>query len=193
MSRRDPVRHRSSVSALLLALSIALHAIGCSGQAGEREEAGAADAQMSARCPADTPEFVATPEGGLLARGKNETVQVRVIAAMPATPERFMNDWTVRFMDPTGSAIAGVAISDVCVYMPVHGHGGAPREVAKTGEPGTVALNGLNLFMRGPWEIQLAVSASPTEPSAREVTSCDREARRPGSDLVRFRVCVPDD
>ena len=179
-----------AVRALVCLVAVA---IGCGEDSPDADSMRAIDAQVSARCLDDIPEFIATPEDGMLARGKNDTVQARVIAADPAMPERFENDWTVRFTDAAGATLDEVEIVDACVFMPVHGHGGVPREVTEAGEPGTFELKGLNLFMRGPWEVQLAVNTTDGTNSPVESTSCDRDRKRPGRDLVLFRVCVPDD
>lgn len=150
----------------------------------------AADEQ--ARCPADTPSFSVGPDTGLLAVGKRLAVQGRIVDAQPAEPERFENDWTVRLLDASGAPQDDIMITDACAYMPVHAHGAAPKELRKTG-PATFMLSGLNLFMRGPWEVQLAVSSAATGASGQETTNCDRERRRGGSDLVIFRACIADD
>ena len=144
------------------------------------------------RCPMDTPMFAASPDSGLLVMGKRNTLRARIIRAQPAQPERFENDWTIRLTDANGMPIVGAELVDVCTFMPVHGHGGAPQEVGET-EPATFVLTGLNLFMRGPWEVQIATKTGAAGAAIQDTTSCDRERRRPGSDLLRFQVCVPDD
>ena len=179
-----------AICALLCIVSVA---VGCGEDAADGDSRGAIDAQVSATCLDDTPEFIATPEDGMIARGKNETVQARVIAADPAMPERFENDWIVRFTDAANVPLDDVEIVDACVFMPVHGHGGVPRNVGEAGEPGTFELKGLNLFMRGPWEVQLAVNTARGASSSAEATSCDRDRSKTGRDLVLFRVCVRDD
>ncbi|HTU60209.1 MAG TPA: hypothetical protein VMF89_17285, partial [Polyangiales bacterium] len=102
--------------------------------------------------------FSAAPDSGLLVMGNRNTVQGRIVQAAPATPERFENDWTVQFSDATGAPLDDLTITNACAFMPVHGHGGVPKEVAKAGAA-TFKLTGLNLFMRGPWEVQLAVNS----------------------------------
>jgi hypothetical protein len=169
---------------------------GCGGSSnGKSDDAAPTDAgsEASDKCPADTPEFVATPENGLIAMGKHGGVEARIIAANPAMPERFENTWTVRFLDSSQQALAGVDIADACVFMPAHGHGGKPKAVSMQNDAGTFELNALNLFMRGPWEVQLAVNAPGADQSTKEFTSCDRNRESPGQDLIVFRVCVPDD
>jgi len=179
----------------------AVLALGCATEADAAEpdtaasagEASAEEESGTARCPADTPMFSAAPDSGLLVMGKRNTVQGRIIQADPAQPERFENDWTVQFSDPTGVPLDNLTISNACAFMPVHGHGGEPKEVMASGAA-TFTLVGLNLFMRGPWEVQLAVSAGPAAAVAQsETTSCDRDRRQPGSDLLVFRACILDD
>ena len=175
--------------------------LGCAGDADTAEPAtgamadaaGADGASGAARCPADTPMFSAAPDSGLLVVGNRSTVQGRIVQAEPAQPERFENDWTVQFSDPTGMPLDDLTIASACAFMPVHGHGGEPKEVVKSGAA-TFSLMGLNLFMRGPWEVQLAVRAGALEDAAQsEATSCDRDRRQTGSDLLVFRACISDD
>jgi hypothetical protein len=51
----------------------------------------------------------------------------------------------------------------------------------------------LNLFMRGLWEVEVAVESDAVDGSRREYTKCDVDRRKSGSDLITFRACVPDD
>ena len=147
----------------------------------------------AARCPVDTPVFSAAPDSGLLVLGNRNIVQGRIVQAEPAQPERFENDWTVQFSDAAGAPLDDLTIANACAFMPVHGHGGVPKEVVKSG-PATFTLTGLNLFMRGPWEVQLAVSSvSAAGATALEATSCDRDRRQAGNDLLIFRACISDD
>jgi len=192
MSKQTKNDVRQPTSGCLLGAVLVL--LGCGAEspvAGDSMEP--ADAGLSARCPTDTPEFSATPATGLLARAKKDSIQARIIKAEPAMPERFENDWTIRLTDLAGAPLNDIEIADACVYMPVHGHGSAPSGVTGAGEPGTFDLKGLNLFMRGPWEVQLAVSSASVAGPAAEATNCDRNKSRPGHDLLVFQVCVPDD
>ena len=181
-------------AAAVLALGCASGSDTAEPQTGAMADAADADAASgTARCPADTPMFSAAPDSGLLVVGNRSTVQGRIIQAEPAQPERFENDWTVQFSDLAGVPLDNLAISSACAFMPVHGHGGEPKEVVKSGA-GTFSLMGLNLFMRGPWEVQLAVRAGAMADVAQsEATNCDRERRQAGSDLVVFRACISDD
>lgn len=179
-----------------IASAAAVLTLGCAAapeEAAPEMTASVDDASATARCPEDTPAFSAGPDSGLLVAGNRSTVQARIVQADPAQPTRFENDWTVQFSDPNGMVLDDLVIANACAFMPVHGHGGVPKEVIKTGA-GTYSFVGLNLFMRGPWEVQLAVSSSAAAGAPNsEATNCDRDRRQTGSDMVIFRACISDD
>ncbi len=168
-----------------------IHSAVWSGCTGNPESA--ADAEVVVKCAEDTLAFSATPDAGTTATSRGGAIQARVIHADPAMPERYNNDWVVRFMDPSGTTLEDVEIADACAFMPVHQHGGAPRDTSAMDDAGTFGLVGLNLFMRGPWEVQLAVNSEASGATSEEYTACDRKRQHPGADLVIFRVCVPDE
>jgi hypothetical protein len=96
--------------------------------------------------------------------------------ATPLPPEKYLNDWTVDFVNTAGAAIDDVSVTMARSFMPVHGHDGTfPPVVTKLAEPGRVQIDDLNLWMRGPWLIQLGVS-SPTV----------------GDDYIEFSACVEE-
>jgi hypothetical protein len=176
--------------------------LGCSGDDDhhQTEEAGIGAAGGGAfapvPCPVDTPKFGAGPAGiGLEAVGNKQIAKVRVIDAMPKTPVKFENDWTVAFLDAQGAPLADAQLPTVvaaCAYMPVHGHSEPPQSIQPGAEPGTFRLNKLNLSMVGPWEVQLAVSSATLGGTADQYTQCDSRSRSPGNDKIILNTCISD-
>jgi hypothetical protein len=147
-------------------------------------------------CPVDTPKFGAGPAGiGLEAVGEKQIAKARVIGAMPNTPVKYENDWTVAFLDAQGSPLADAQLPTVvaaCAYMPVHGHSEPPQSIQPGAEPGTFKLNKLNLSMVGPWEVQLAVNSATLGGTADQYTQCDARFKSPGNDLIVLHTCISD-
>jgi hypothetical protein len=115
-------------------------------------------------------------ELGTEAIGLSRLVSSRLVAADPAPPERYLNDWTLDFFDDEGTPIEDIQITMARSFMPTHGHDGtfAPT-VTKLSEPGRFEVAKLNLWMRGPWLVQLNVSSPQV-----------------GDDYIEFSVCIDD-
>ena len=103
-----------------------------------------------------------------------EHLTVKVLDAMPAEPERYINRWTVELQTPGGSPATAATLVRAQTFMPVHGHDGRveprPQPLA---EPGRFSLDRLNFSMRGPWEVRLWLRSAAGE-----------------EDYVVFDVCV---
>lgn len=128
------------------------------------------DAYTVAPCPDSIPDFAL----GMQAQGEDGNLVVRLRAAAPSPPERFLNDWEVEVVDGEGRSVPDARIDMARPFMPVHGHdGGVAPVVRSLSGPGAFAVDGINLNMRGPWEVQFQI-ASPTA----------------GSDYAVFHVCV---
>jgi hypothetical protein len=153
-------------------------------------EANSGDA--GAACPADLPDFRAGKDGTLVL-GEQGLVQARLQAASAIPPVRYENTWTIALSGAEGGELQDVEIVDACAFMPLHGHGAAPKRVRALAEQGQFELEALNLRMAGPWEIQLAVRAASLTSDAESFTSCDRRSLHPGLDYLVFHVCVRDD
>jgi hypothetical protein len=153
-------------------------------------EANSADA--GAACPADLPEFRVGNDGTVVL-GERGLVQARLRAASAVPPVRYENTWTVALSGADGDELQDVEIVDACAFMPLHGHGAAPKRVRALDEKGQFELEALNLRMAGPWEIQLAVRAAGLTSDAESFTSCDRRSLHPGLDYLVFHACVRDD
>jgi len=173
--------HTASWFVLGTALVCGLIACGDDADAHD-EDAGqsrARDAGPIADMPADAEgDFKGCPDGipnvapGLLAVG--ERLALKVVAAMPAEPERYLNDWTVELSSLDGSPDAEAEIVRGQTFMPVHGHDGRVQPRMKAlAEPGRFQVDGLNFTMRGPWEVRLWLRSGAQE-----------------DDYAVFHVCV---
>jgi hypothetical protein len=105
-------------------------------------------------------DFKGCPDGfanvapGLQTAG--ELLALKVTAASPEEPERYINRWTVELTEPSGSPAPDAEIVRGQTFMPVHGHDGRvePRMTALS-EPARFEVDRLNFTMRGPWEVRL--------------------------------------
>jgi hypothetical protein len=119
-------------------------------------------------CPGEIPSF----EPGLEATG--EHLAAKLIAAMPAEPERHLNDWTVELSSLDESSATDAEIARGETFMPTHGHnGGVVPQITALSESGQFQVDRLNFIMRGPWEVRLWLSSASL-----------------GDDYVVFHVCV---
>ena len=132
-------------------------------------DAGAADTMVV--CPDDAVD-ASSFALGMPVMGDNQKIQAKLIAAMPTPPARYNNDWTIEFMDASGNALSDVDLTKAYADMPYHGHGKAATSMTKLSDPGQFDV-GINLFMRGYFDVQFSVSS----PSA-------------GDDMLHFKYCV---
>jgi hypothetical protein len=138
-------------------------------------QSGAGDAGLAADAEED---FVGCPEittpfaPGLQAMGKR--FAVKLLEAMPAEPERHVNDWTVEVSALDGSPAPDAQIDRGETFMPLHGHtGGVVPKTMALSLPGQFQVDRLNFIMRGPWEVRLWLSSASL-----------------GDDYAVFQVCV---
>ena len=112
-------------------------------------------------CPAEIPEFSL----GMTALSADGQIEASLVAASPAPPLRYFNDWTVRIAAAGGEPVEGLTLRSAHAFMPVHGHYGKPdpKVAPRDAEPGVFDLNDVNLMMRGPWEVRLALSSKTRE------------------------------
>lgn len=122
-------------------------------------------------CPDDTPPFAL----GMQAEGMLGHITGTLISASNVPPLRYLNDWTVEFVDGAGEPIEDVSIRMVRPWMTVHGHDGNIQPKVRKEQPGRFAVDSLNLNMRGPWEIQFQLRSAST-----------------GDDYVVFDICVEE-
>lgn len=154
---------------LLVRMSLLALFASC-GEANEHDPDEHAPSATYQGCPASTPPFAL----GMEALGRFGRIGARLLEARPAPPARYRNDWELEFIDGMGRVLEDVAVVRARPFMPVHGHDG---NITPTVRPlaNRVALDYLNLNMRGPWEIQLTVHSSAL-----------------GDDEIVFHVCVPE-
>lgn len=121
-------------------------------------------------CPESTPEFRINLE----ATGEDGNVVARLVDADRIPPRQFENDWTVEFRSADGEPLEDVDLVMARPYMPVHEHDGTyPPDVTPLDEPGQFQVDNLNMWMIGPWQVQLTV-----------------ESASAGDDYIVFNVCV---
>jgi hypothetical protein len=148
------------------------------------------------RCPDDIPEFFAGPTKGTAGIGKRKLVKARVIEAshIPPLVMSSENAWTVELTDIDDVPLDDVAIEQACLFMTVHRHGvSLPADDVKPIQRGQFELKNMNFFMRGPWEIELAVNTPADVSTGTELTDCDRSKLHPGVELVTLHICLRDD
>jgi hypothetical protein len=137
--------------------------------AGTVFDAGSDDAGVV--CPDSAPD-VNTFLPGMVVMGDSKNIQAKLLMASPNPPEKLNNDWTIEFMDASGNPLTDVALTKVYAFMPYHGHGKPGYSMTQLSDPSQYDV-GINLFMRGYFELQFTVS-SPTA----------------GDDMVKFYYCV---
>ena len=147
------------------------HDAGTAADAAEDESPEGEEAAFQG-CPDSLPAFAL----GMQARVVEGGIQARLVAASPAPPLRYLNDWTVEFADAEGNALEDVRIESARPFMPLHGHdGNLQPKLRGLSAAGQFSIADLNLFMRGPWEIQLRVHSESA-----------------GDGYVVFDVCVAE-
>lgn len=131
------------------------------------------DAAEFEGCPDGTPELML----GMQATGQDGKITATLREASSVPPARYFNDWTVALSDADGAPLEDGEIIRARAYMRVHGHYGTPDPelAALADEPSVFELKRLNLFMRGPWEVQLLVKSEAL-----------------GEDSIVFHVCVEE-
>jgi len=123
-------------------------------------------------CPDSIPTFAL----GMHARGDGGRLGATLVAASPAPPLRYLNDWTLTLTLGDGTPLPDAVITKARAFMPVHGHDGiVVPTLEMLPEPGRVRIRGLNFNMRGPWQVQLSLSSPST-----------------GDDYVVFYICVQE-
>ena len=92
-----------------------------------------------------------------------------ILAATPSVVQQGLNDWNVRVRDASGTPVVGsLSITSV---MPDHGHGSPTIATVTANGDGTYAITGINLSMRGVWQVTLTI-ASPQMNDAASFDFC---------------------
>lgn len=97
---------------------------------------------------------------GLAKTGERWTVTF--VEALPAPPTRGDNTWTMRVTDAAGAPVPGLELS-VSPFMPDHMHGTTVETVVMEIGDGKYALDPVNLFMPGLWEVTLELGSESSE------------------------------
>jgi hypothetical protein len=87
-----------------------------------------------------------------------------ILSATPSAVQQGLNDWSVRVRDASGTPLAGTLT--LKSIMPDHGHGSPTIATITPNGDGTYAISGINLSMRGVWQITLTIAASSVNDSA---------------------------
>jgi hypothetical protein len=94
-----------------------------------------------------------TYAAGMTRAGVDARLSLTLLDAVPAPPQRELNDWRVRVEDPSGVAVSGCTLG-VGLFMPVHGHSSTTEPVITPAEAaGEYRIDDMNFFMPGLWEI----------------------------------------
>ena len=150
------------------------------------------------QCPADTEEFRATEQSGLLQMDATQNFEVRLVSANWVPPAKDFNDWTIAVTDMNGTPMPNAQINWACAWMPAHGHGSNPKQINKLGD-GRFELFQQNLSMYGGWQVKLwidpdggSVDYQPQSAgSGLSGTVCTPSNGTAGTQNIEFDVCVP--
>jgi hypothetical protein len=101
-------------------------------------------------------------------------LDVRMMQATPAPPNRGNNEWIIQVKTVSGAAPVTGATIDVTPFMPKHQHGTPVKVVVEpTQSAGEYKLKDVNLWMPGVWETTIEMTSSS------------------GTDQVVYRFCIP--
>lgn len=145
--------HRLEKSLLVSALLALL--TGCGDDAGGDDTAAAGGQGGAGGEAAGGASGADTYAAGMKRAGVDARLSVTLLDAVPAPPQRELNDWRIRVEDTSGAAVSGCTLG-VGLFMPVHGHSSTTEPViAPADAAGEYQLDDMNLFMPGLWEITL--------------------------------------
>lgn len=114
------------------------------------------------RCAEETRAL--TYEPNMVVVGDASVVEIQVVEASPAPPDKGDNSWLLEVRDATTSTgMAGVDLT-IVPFMPDHGHGSpiTPSVTPAEGE-GRFQVDDINLWMPGLWEVRIDVTGSATD------------------------------
>jgi hypothetical protein len=147
------------------------------GAAGDGHHAGSHDGGLTGAdfemvpCPPELEEITI----GLQADGQDGNYKAEIVSVSPAPPELYRNDWVIRILDLDDEPVADAEITMARPFMPAHNHDGTFQPTVSAGDgDGEFALDDLNMWMGGPWEVQVDVSGPD------------------GTDYIVFDVCIEE-
>jgi hypothetical protein len=98
-----------------------------------------------------------TYTAGMKRAGVDQKLTVTLLDAVPAPPQRELNDWRLRVEDATGEAVTGCTVG-VGLYMPVHGHSSTTEPVITPADTAGVVLYAKSDLSVGHHTITLAAA-----------------------------------
>ena len=112
---------------------------------------------------------------GMTTAGTEGVVEVVLVSADPAPPDKGDNVVTVQAVDATDGAALDGATLVLVPFMPEHGHGSSPESfsLTATGNPGEYVTETFDLFMGGVWDLTF------------QITTADA-----ATDEATFRFCI---
>jgi len=87
-----------------------------------------------------------------------------ITSANPSVVQQGLNDWIVAVHDTSGAPVDGTLT--ILPFMPDHGHGSPTNATITPQGGGVYDVSGINLSMRGVWQITLTIASSAVNDSA---------------------------
>lgn len=110
---------------------------------------------------------------GLTKAGEMGLMQVSLLDASPAPPQKGDNTWTVQILDDAGQPFPAASLDDVVPWMPEHGHGTSVVPAIGDGDgEARFEVQQVDFRMAGVWTVTF------------EVTTTD------GVDRAVFGICI---
>lgn len=151
---------------LTLPLALALGVLGCSSSS---QSAGGADAGTdsdiigcSAAGASAYPLETYSPGMGQMGTGK--VFRFVLADASPPPTSHANENWTLKVLDASGKPVTDATFPVMHPWMPQHKHGTSTVGIMNNPD-GTYALENVNMFMAGIWEIDITAQSGTTKDS----------------------------
>ncbi len=83
---------------------------------------------------------------------------MKIVSATPTSVQEGLNEWTVLVLDAGGNPVDGTLT--ITSFMPDHNHGSPTLATVTPKGGGTYDIAGINLTMRGVWQITLSIASA---------------------------------
>jgi hypothetical protein len=114
------------------------------------------------RCDQETRADQYAP--GMIATGDDGVFRIVLVESLPGPPEKGDNQFTLEVLEAASDTAVPSATLSVTPFMPDHNHGTPITPIVSDGaSPGEFQVDRINLWMPGLWEVQIGVSAGPSE------------------------------